>query len=381
MAPPCRYYLAGNCLMNNCAFSHDIPTCTFFGTARGCARGESCRFAHVDAAGDNKDDWQESVYGQSLQRHSSEKVPSESRPAAGAAVAMSAAASGPPFAALPTSSLSSRQRLQAANVRVKTPWVAPEWIAGAVLARAQGVVREDGAVASIVTRYFPAPYWFTSSVAAKAQSSAAAAAATVTKEQQARRAEAAVNEAPPASVDDAGDDDDAWSDLPTWVATGSDVSRLYQRHRAEAIKECIARNRMFAMSTEAYLRGDKVTATKLSKLGKVHAERAKKLHREAMLAIVEQRNATLGKGQLDLHGLHRSEAVVVLQDRLASMKPGQTVNVIVGTGHHTHKSSGNTSARLPSAVRAFLDKASDVRYKEVSQAGDSMGGTFRVTKT
>ena len=135
------------------------------------------------------------------------------------------------------------------------------------------------------------------------------------------------------------------------------------------------------MSTEAYLRGDKVAATKLSKVGKVHAERAKKLHREAMLAIVEQRNAKLGKGQLDLHGLHRSEAVAVLQDRLAAMRPGQMVNVIVGTGHHTHKSSGNTSARLPVAVRAYLDSCQGVRYKEISQAGDNMGGTFRVTKT
>lgn len=179
-----------------------------------------------------------------------------------------------------------------------------------------------------------------------------------------------------------------------WVATGDAAAREYASAREEARGHARLRNACFQQATLAFLAGNKALAKQLSQQGKTHAEAMREAHGRASEEIFRARNPAApaavsasaasasrragasggakrsgGGGSaggdastmfVDLHGLHVTEALSVLQQyvthqQLLGYAPdsGYVLKICVGTGHHT---KGAVGPRLPSAVQSFLQQ-------------------------
>ena len=146
-----------------------------------------------------------------------------------------------------------------------------------------------------------------------------------------------------------------------WVETGEAVSNMYASTREEARDHMRLRNVCFQQATQAYLSGNKALAKELSRKGRAHARAMASAHSHAAAAIYEERNASLaaaggGGGaprMIDLHGLHRAEAVSILTREFPERRArGETVvHVLVGTGHHTKNT--HQPAPLAAVVKEF----------------------------
>lgn len=151
---------------------------------------------------------------------------------------------------------------------------------------------------------------------------------------------------------------------PVWLETGESVANLYSELRGDARELARVRNAYFDQARQAYIIGNGALAKELSRKGKLYNMQMKEAHEKARETIYRHRNpSSLGSGSqdqlIDLHGLHVSEAIQVLQQELTSLKrvgrsQGKRLHVMicVGTGHHTKGS--RTPARLPVAVEQFL---------------------------
>ena len=121
------------------------------------------------------------------------------------------------------------------------------------------------------------------------------------------------------------------------------------------------RNVCFQQATQAYLSGNKSLAKELSRKGRAHARAMASAHSHAAAAIYEERNASLaaagvGGGaprMIDLHGLHRAEAVSILTREFPERRARgeMVVHVLVGTGHHTKNT--HQPAPLAAVVKEF----------------------------
>lgn len=165
------------------------------------------------------------------------------------------------------------------------------------------------------------------------------------------------------------------SAAPVWEAqgverfgTGAAVAAEYAEVRATARDHARLRNACFQQATQAYLAGNKALAKELGAKGRWHNVQMKAAHAEAAATTFYSRNAAAfqtsnkntdsrypnGIPTIDLHGLHVSEAVRHLEEALRRLKATHsttTVRVVVGIGQH-----GKTPARLPNAVRDFLEE-------------------------
>ncbi|WOL01058.1 polyadenylate-binding protein-interacting protein 7-like isoform X1 [Canna indica] len=155
---------------------------------------------------------------------------------------------------------------------------------------------------------------------------------------------------------------------PAWLETGEAVANVYSESREEARDLARLRNACFEQARQAYLIGNKALAKELSFKGQLYNMHMKAAHEKAKEAIYRKRNPVSSKIQgyggeqdplIDLHGLHVTEAIQVLNHELRALKntaraTGQRLRVMicVGTGHHTRGS--RTPARLPVAVEQFL---------------------------
>jgi hypothetical protein len=200
-----------------------------------------------------------------------------------------------------------------------------------------------------------------------------------------------------------------------WVQTGQAVTSVYKEARGEANGWARARNACFQQATQAFLAGNRKLAKELSARGREYADRMWEAHARAAHAIYDARNTAAngaakpgdaaaagsaskqgvaGSGQtgkdpssrgppsmpamqpssmLDLHGLHVSEALTVLEQRLvheqhvistssASRSSGsggsvsrhgrRVLHVLTGAGHHS--TGPHSKARLPAAVEGAL---------------------------
>ncbi|GIL57095.1 hypothetical protein Vafri_12372 [Volvox africanus] len=194
-----------------------------------------------------------------------------------------------------------------------------------------------------------------------------------------------------------------------WVSTGEVVSSQYWAERREASMLARARNQCFQQATMAYLSGNKALAKKLGHRGRELNEAMKAAHAAAARRIFAQRNgraapggynhhnhhgngnhsgkhypqhhayrryhqqshqsphrhavgslsgaAGAGAGEglfVDLHGLHATEAVTVLEAQIEQARAAGCciLRVCTGTGHHTK--GARTPARLPAAVADAL---------------------------
>jgi DNA-nicking Smr family endonuclease len=131
-----------------------------------------------------------------------------------------------------------------------------------------------------------------------------------------------------------------------WVETGNALKELYEALRGQAIEHAQKRNAYFREAVVAYRANDKKLAKELGAKGREHNERMHKLHTQASEATLQARNPQLQSGSgeasesrhqtLDLHGLHVTEAIQLVEEILHLPRDQSIVLfLIVGTGHHT----------------------------------------------
>ncbi|KAI8822193.1 uncharacterized protein EV422DRAFT_614646, partial [Fimicolochytrium jonesii] len=165
-----------------------------------------------------------------------------------------------------------------------------------------------------------------------------------------------------------------------WVSTGDTLAATYTQFRQEAIDAAIQRNKLFQRATQAYLSGNKAAAKAFSLGAHRMNERVEELHRQAGKRIYATRNASHtvngnGDVQVDLHGLHPSEAVEMLESKIANLKrqnfSGRLI-VVTGTGNH----SRGQKAKLLPAIREYLQQKG-LRAQESSMS-DRRGGAFTI---
>jgi len=164
-----------------------------------------------------------------------------------------------------------------------------------------------------------------------------------------------------------------------WVETGESVAQVYEQYRTEAIEHALLRNKYFSVATASYLSGDGLTAREFSRKGRYHQEKMKELHAKASEQIFLQRNQRpvgehLQNGEtIDLHGLHVSEALQLLERYMSSLTAGlKYFYILTGTGHH----SLDSRSRLLPAIRDFLD---EYGCSWVDCSDDQRGGLLRVS--
>lgn len=128
-------------------------------------------------------------------------------------------------------------------------------------------------------------------------------------------------------------------------------------------------------ATQAYLAGNKRLARELGAKGRWHGEQMHAAHAAAAAETFTRRNPTAaatiagassggsggggGVQTIDLHGLHVSEALQLLEGLLLQLQSSSAggggrarrLRVVVGAGTH-----GNVPARLPTAVRRYLQE-------------------------
>lgn len=91
---------------------------------------------------------------------------------------------------------------------------------------------------------------------------------------------------------------------------------LYLVHRKDAIRIMREASRHSKAAANSYMRGDHFSAQQLSQKARDEWAAAEDLHEKAARGILSLRNEKNGIWKLDLHGLHASEAVKALQERL-----------------------------------------------------------------
>ena len=148
--------------------------------------------------------------------------------------------------------------------------------------------------------------------------------------------------------------------------TGAAVALEYAELRADARDLARVRNACFQQATAAYLAGNKRLARELGAKGRAAGEQMHAAHAAAAAEMFQRRNpgaaaVAAGGGSssrggavetVDLHGLHVSEALVLLEALLLRLQQGgsrRRVRVVVGEGQH-----GRVPARLPTAVKRWL---------------------------
>lgn len=102
---------------------------------------------------------------------------------------------------------------------------------------------------------------------------------------------------------------------PEWEETD-----VYLSHRKDAIKMMRAGSQHSRAASNAYLRGDHVSARQLSLRAQGERMTAEKLNMKAAEKILHIRNHNNDIWKIDLHGLHASEAVNALKERLSKVE-------------------------------------------------------------
>ncbi|KAK1367203.1 Smr domain-containing protein [Heracleum sosnowskyi] len=161
---------------------------------------------------------------------------------------------------------------------------------------------------------------------------------------------------------------------------------VYLINRKDAMRTMRLASRHSKAASDAYLRGDHISAQQYSTKAREEWKEAEKYNAMAAKEILRKRNCENDLWKLDLHGLHASEAVQALKEHLqkiesqvapstnlvdttnmvrsvsldslgmykqkASFRPRSTVvEVITGIGLHSRG-----QAALPSAIETFLSE-------------------------
>lgn len=144
--------------------------------------------------------------------------------------------------------------------------------------------------------------------------------------------------------------------------TGKEGARL----RAEASEWAVKREHLFDSAHEAYEKGNRDEAKRLSEEGKIATQNMLKLNALASAAIFKHLNKSGNSNYIDLHGQFVEEALDLLRERLTMLLSNgheDKLHCIVGAGHH----SKNHVARIKPAVHKLIIKMG-LRY-EVDNVG------------
>lgn len=127
--------------------------------------------------------------------------------------------------------------------------------------------------------------------------------------------------------------------------------RPFDKFRQEAARHADKRGEYMRQSQEAWKRGDKGEAKRLSDLGKEEGAKVDAANRKARDAILNPQD--LKAGTIDLHGLHVQEALDAVEDFL-NMHHGNrdVVCIITGAGNH----SANNYSKVKHETHALLKK-------------------------
>jgi len=163
--------------------------------------------------------------------------------------------------------------------------------------------------------------------------------------------------------------------LSEWVSSGQSVANEYENSRREARSLALARNALLQEATNAYVAGKKDIAKNLSMQGQKMNTQMKELHLSAAKNIFCTRNqeALLKKGKVDMHGLHVSEALSVLEEILPLYKSLSipSVTIVTGTGHHS-VDKHRAGVLLPN-IENYI-KGLKLKYKTINDPNNGMTG-------
>ena len=163
----------------------------------------------------------------------------------------------------------------------------------------------------------------------------------------------------------------------SWFDTGAKASSQYMNYREEAAAMAVERNRLFHLATSAFVSGNKAAAKDFSIQARELNERMQALHQTAAMKIYEARNARLKSDEnhfvIDLHGLHPTEAIDIVEDELKKLGTKRyqgDVYIVTGTGNH----SRGRSAKVLPEVRDYLSQTGR-RVREATMK-DGRGGVL-----
>jgi len=164
--------------------------------------------------------------------------------------------------------------------------------------------------------------------------------------------------------------------LKEWVEGGKTVAEQYATLRAEAKPLLKARNALLERATRFYRSGQGAAAKQASLEATAINVRLHAVQQNAAKAIFSARNSAeaLGKGLVDLHGLHVSEVDACLRAILPQLAQAgvQAATVLTGSGHHSHGTG--RLGQLVQAVAAELDlPLSDIKDANGYTGGYSIG--------
>ncbi|CAN4105549.1 unnamed protein product [Withania somnifera] len=109
---------------------------------------------------------------------------------------------------------------------------------------------------------------------------------------------------------------------PEW-----DEDDIYSIHRKDAVKITRSAARHSKAASEAYFRGDHLSAQHFSLKAREEWIAANRLNAQAAKEILTARNCKNDQWTLDLHGLHAKEAVQALQEHLQKIESQVTHNL------------------------------------------------------
>eukprot|EP01035_Chromulina_nebulosa_P020987 gene20987-27198_t len=137
---------------------------------------------------------------------------------------------------------------------------------------------------------------------------------------------------------------------------------MYQEKREEARRLASSRSKDLAKS--------------LSSQGRAVNNQMKECHLEAARQIFQSRNpkSSILQGQIDMHGLHVSEAVICLQELIPYFKCNNisSISIVTGSGHHTLGSHQGQAKVLP-AIKSTCDELG-LKYQDIIDKNGYSGG-------
>ncbi|KAH9251216.1 hypothetical protein BASA81_010912 [Batrachochytrium salamandrivorans] len=361
----CRHFILGQCYRSDCWYSHDPDAlvCKFWLQGR-CFKGDECEFVHGDRLSDR-------ISATTNVQHSGADLQLSSQSQTSSSPDLGYSTKHQPVANLSNRNLH--------LIRCFMDGGAGELTAAASLAlKGRRTIVIGGSGASFAKSAAAGTTWSSASSGGESWSN--------------------TRDSTAASYSPIGDRVHLNS---KWVSTGDTLAASYVEYRHEAIEVALNRNKLFQRATEAFLAGNKAAARALSLSAKRLNDEVEQLHniaakkiftaRNASSALVQsgsssmaskaqpgsgigggggstatrkqlqhaQQSALLLKQQqshtIDLHGLHASEAILMLQSTIESLMKAKFVGelvIITGTGHHsrTHR------AKVLPEVRSYLQQ-------------------------
>ncbi|EDO49717.1 predicted protein, partial [Nematostella vectensis] len=138
----------------------------------------------------------------------------------------------------------------------------------------------------------------------------------------------------------------------------------YADFRAEAAIHYQLRDECFKKAALAFSKKQGQLAQFYASQGRIHSEKIKQANDRAAARILENTNTGHDKYSLDLHGLHVTEALRALSERLTHQESSKNrpryISVVTGRGNH----SRGGKAKIKPAVLEYL-RQHDYRHEQL----------------